>query len=51
MKYEINKSVFRLKLIWKAEGQEPELEQDITVFTLVDCVIQVGDSPTQWTVS
>ncbi|XP_052267477.1 DIS3-like exonuclease 2 isoform X2 [Dreissena polymorpha] len=38
-----------LVLVWQAVDGEPEVRQEITIFTVVDCVLATGDLPTTWT--
>jgi len=40
-----------LILVWKAEKGEPEIRQEISIFSVVDCVLEQGDGPLRWNVS
>lgn len=40
-----------LILVWEKENEEPELRQEISIFTLVECVLEQGDGPLRWNVS
>ncbi|XP_053379089.1 DIS3-like exonuclease 2 isoform X2 [Mercenaria mercenaria] len=38
-----------LVLVWNSEGDEPEIRQEITIFSSVDCILEEGEQPLQWT--
>ncbi|XP_052820767.1 DIS3-like exonuclease 2 [Mya arenaria] len=38
-----------LVLVWAEENGEPEVRQEISIFSLVDAVLAVGDQPLMWT--
>ncbi|KAL4221580.1 DIS3-like exonuclease 2 [Mactra antiquata] len=38
-----------LTLVWDSVDGEPEFRQEITIFSMVDCVLEKGDMPLQWT--